>query len=231
MNRDIRSKLDMGDRAHAFGLAHPSDDPAVTGLVTRLGGKLERGHTLAMQEVTGRLTVHSSVDNKDEIRALIRENLHILSAAADLAGVDEPGLDVVFRLPHAHASHHAFLTSTKATLAQAESRRDQFIAQGMPTTLLDDLNGLVAQYEEAVDDKQLGTNAHVGANADLEAVAREIMMIVDLLDRVYAVRFRKNAELLAAWNSAREVVGPARSTPEEETTPEVPGGGEVESAA
>jgi len=37
--------------------------------------------------------------------------------------------------------------------------------------------------------------------------------------------------LLAAWNSAKEVVGPARSTPEEEETPETPGGGVVEPAA
>jgi hypothetical protein len=53
------------------------------------------------------------------------------------------------------------------------------------------------------DAVRVGTSAHLGANADLAAVTREIMLIVHLLDRITQVRFRKNSVLLAAWKSAR----------------------------
>jgi hypothetical protein len=197
-----------------FCLAHPTDDPGVTGLVTHLGDRLERGRILGMQEITGRLTVHSAVDTKDEIRGLIRKDLLILSGLANLAGVKAPGLAALFRLPPARLSHHAFLTTTRAMLARAESHGERFLALGMPANLLQDLTTLVGQYEEAVVDKQSATSAHIGANADLEAVAREVMLIVHLLDRIFEVRYRKNGELLAAWKSAKEVVGSARRAPD-----------------
>ncbi len=213
MNRIIRSKLDTGDRVHGFSLAHPSDDPGQAGLVTRLGDRLGRARALAMQEFTGRLTVHASVDNKDEVRALIRKDLLILSGIADLMAVDEPGMHARFKLPHASVSHQAFLASTRTVLAQAEGRKEPFIAHGMSATLLEDLTALVRHYEDAVEEKQAGTSAHVGANAALDAVVREIMLIIHLLDRLNTLRFRKNGELLAAWRSARDVVGPARTGP------------------
>jgi hypothetical protein len=223
----IRSKLDTGDSVYAFSLAHPSDDPGQTGLVSRLGERLTRAHALATQERTGHLTVHASVDNKDEIRALIRQDLLILAGIAELIVMDEPGLDARLELAAGNASHRVFLTGTQAILIQAGGRKDQFVAHGMPVTLLDDLATLVGHYEDAVEEKQAGTSAHVGANADLEAVVREIMLIIHLLDRLNTARFRRNAELLAAWRSAREVVGPARSGPEEEP----PAGGGEEAAA
>ena len=227
MNGIIRSKLDTGDRVHAFSLAHPSDDPGHAGLVTRLGERLSRARALATQELTGHLTVHASVDNKDEIRGLIRQDLLILSGIADLIAVNEPGLDARFTLPHATVSHQVFLSGTQAMLAQMEGRQEQFLAHGMSATLLEDLTTLVGHYEAAVNEKRAGTSAHVGANADLEAVTREIMLIVHLLDRINQVRFRKNSELLAAWKSAREVVGPARSA----VTDEPPADGVEEPAA
>ena len=231
MNSIIRSKLDAGDRANAFCLAHPSDDPGVTGLVTRLGDRLTRAHDLATQERTGHLTVHASVDTKDEDRALIREELFILSGIADLIAMDEPGVDVRFEVPAANVSHQAFLTATRAILGQVEPRRDQFLSHGMPATLLDDLGTLVGHYEDAVEEKGAGINTHVGANAELETVVGEVMILLNLLDRVHKVRFRRNVELLAAWMSAREVAGPARGTREDEAPPEVPGGGLEEPAA
>jgi hypothetical protein len=124
-----------------------------------------------------------------------------------------------------------FLSSTRAILAQVEPRRDQFLAHGMAPTVLDDLNTLVGHYEDAMAEKGTGISTHVGANAELDVVAGEIMIIIHLLDRLNQVRFRKNTQLLAAWASAKEVVGPGRPAREEETTPEATDGGVEEPAA
>jgi hypothetical protein len=54
-----------------------------------------------------------------------------------------------------------------------------------------------------------GRAAQVGAQAELDAVTSEIMLIVRQLDALNRFRFRSDAESLAAWKSAREVAWPA----------------------
>jgi len=227
MNSEIRSKLDMGDRVHAYCLAHPFDDPGQTGLVTRLGERLARAHALGALESTGHRTVHAAVDNKDEIRALIREDLRVIAGIADVVSLDEPGLSARLELPAISASHLDFVNETRAMIGQTEARREQFVAHGMPAGLLEQVNARLAQYIAAVAEKGSGVVTHVGANAELEMVTGEIMILANALDRLFAVRYRRNAELLAAWKSAREVVGPATR----QTEPEEGSGSAVEEPA
>jgi hypothetical protein len=55
----------------------------------------------------------------------------------------------------------------------------------------------------------------VGAVAELRAVSDEVMQLVDMLDGLNRYRFGGNAELTAAWKSARNVVaGPAAESGE-----------------
>jgi hypothetical protein len=223
VNSDIRSKLDMGDRVHAFSVGHPFDDPGQMGLVTRLGDRLERAHTLGALESTGHRIAQAAVDNKDDIRALIHEDLRVLSSIAELVAIDVPGLSARLALPLTNASHLAFLNETRAMVGQAEQLREVFLTHGMPPGLIGDINAKLARYTEAVVEKGSGVVTHVGANAELEEVTGEVMIIVNALDRLNAVRYRKNPDLLAAWKSAREVVGPAARSRREEETP----GGEV----
>jgi hypothetical protein len=56
----------------------------------------------------------------------------------------------------------------------------------------------------------------VGASTDLEAIASEIGEQIRLLEGLVRYRFGNNVELMGAWASARNVVGPFRSTPEPE---------------
>jgi len=59
-----------------------------------------------------------------------------------------------------------------------------------------------------------GRRDHVGARADLTAVADEIMEVVRLLDGLNRARFASTPDLLAAWDSARNVEGPFRKARE-----------------
>ena len=54
----------------------------------------------------------------------------------------------------------------------------------------------------------------MGASADLESVLSEITEQVRLLDGLVRYRFSDNAELMGAWASARNVLGPFRSKSE-----------------
>jgi hypothetical protein len=78
---------------------------------------------------------------------------------------------------------------------------------------------VIAQLEESNERRW----EHVGARADLTAVRDEMMRLVAMPDGLNRYRFSGNAELLAAWESARKVlVGPrAPEEPAAETQPVV----------
>jgi hypothetical protein len=111
--------------------------------------------------------------------------------------------------PRTKLSHQAFLTRARVAAANGSSHRDLLIRYGMPETFLDELRAVLDQFEHALNEKHNGRAAQVGARAELEAVTSEIMLIVRQLDALNRFRFRKDAESLAAWKSARDVAWPA----------------------
>lgn len=121
---------------------------------------------------------------------------------------------------------------TKGMLALAEANRELFITKGLSGTLLDDLRAAVTGFDKATGESHAGRRDHVGASADLREVAREVLKLVAQLDGLNRYRFRADPELKAAWNSARDVIGPF--TPTEVKPPEggeVPPSGEIAPAA
>ncbi len=69
----------------------------------------------------------------------------------------------------------------------------------------DDLSAALALFETKLEASRAGRREHVGASADLEA---EIAEQVKVLDGLVRFRFGENAELMGAWASARNVLGP-----------------------
>jgi hypothetical protein len=66
-------------------------------------------------------------------------------------------------------------------------------------------------FEQTLEASRAGRRDYVGASADLQAVAAEIAEQVRWLDGLVRYRFGDNAELMGAWASARNVLGPFRS--------------------
>ena len=89
-----------------------------------------------------------------------------------------------------------------------------------------DLAAAVNEFEQTLEATRAGQREHVGASADLQAVATEISQQVRLLDGLVRYRFGDNRELMGAWASARNVLGSFRSQGESEV-----GGGETPDAA
>ena len=93
------------------------------------------------------------------------------------------------------------------------------VSRGMSGTLVDDLATALAQFEKTLEATRAGRRDHVGASADLQAVITEITEEVRVLDGLVRYRFSDNAELMGAWASARDVLGPFRSRSEPPTQP------------
>jgi hypothetical protein len=56
-----------------------------------------------------------------------------------------------------------------------------------------------------------GFLAHVGASAGLRAVADEVVQVLRVMDGLNRYRFMNDAELLAAWDSASNVLATPRT--------------------
>ena len=127
-------------------------------------------------------------------------------------------------------SHQTFVTAAHGILEKASALKDVLISRGMATTLLDDLT----EYEKTLEATRAGRRDHVGASSDLNAVASEIAEQVCVLDGLVSYRFGSNPELMAAWTSARNVLGPFKSKSEPDAggaeTPQT-GAGPVASTA
>jgi hypothetical protein len=71
---------------------------------------------------------------------------------------------------------------------------------------------------------------HVGASAELDALAEELIQVVRLMDSANRYRFPDDADARAAWQSASTTFAPSRSGGQ--ATPPLPSqGGEIKPAA
>ncbi|CAN5822864.1 hypothetical protein BH24GEM1_BH24GEM1_25070 [soil metagenome] len=152
-------------------------------------------------------------------RAVLREE--IADTLALLAGVARPDTS---------GSNQSFLTAPASPRPPrsptALAHRELLQRYGIPDSFPDDLGLKLDGFETALNDKHAGQTAHLGANADLEAVTAEIMQLVRQLDALNRFRFRNDPESLGAWRSARNVAWPAGERQER-----VPQEGDVRPAA
>jgi hypothetical protein len=111
-------------------------------------------------------------------------------------------------------------------LEEATAQKDLLVSRGMPEKLLEDLSQALTEFENTLEASRTGRREHVGASADLQAVAAEITRQVRLLDGLVRYQFGEQPELMGAWASARNVLGPFRSKGEAKA-----GGGESEGPA
>jgi len=212
MNYSIRRKLDMAGRARDFCRTHPDQNPGYTAAVARLEERLARAEALARQEVAGRQTAAGAVVNKEQLRVDIHKTIALLAGLAGPASREERELAVGIIRPDLNGSHQAFLTRSRVAAATGSTHQELLTRFGMPDGFLDELNAALDRYEQALNQQHAGRAAHVGARAELEAVTSDIMLIVRQLDALNRFRFRKDAESLAAWKSARDVAWPATPT-------------------
>ena len=203
----------MAVRVRDFLRNHPYNDPAHQAALGKLEERLARADALARQQEAGSLAERASIQQRGELRRAIQEEfLPLLVRVGQALGGENPELAGRFRMPGSHAPHRSFLDSTRRMLAIAVEDRVRFEAGGLTTSFLDDFTAIVASFDTATGEAHRGKEDHVGAVADLKSVTDEIIKLVGKLDGLNRYRFRKDPELRAAWESARDVVGPFRLT-------------------
>jgi hypothetical protein len=229
MNAHSRRRIEMGTRALDFSRAHPDPSPGYTAAVTRLEERLARAEQVADQQREGILTVRASTARKRQLRKVMTSaHLAHLAQVARVAARQVPELEQKLVLRPEARSYLAFRTAARGMAAEAQNQKEVLVKHGLAETVLANLMEALDQFDAAVESGAAGRQAHVGASAELDAVADEVAQIVRVMAGLNRYRFMTQPELLAAWDSASNVVSPARKQ-EPETAP--PTGGEVRPAA
>ena len=222
MNAQLRRRLETAARVRDFLRAHQMDGVGESLGLAKLEQLLERAENLATQQRTGTAAERSAVKERQAVRRVLQPQiLGYLSVVGAVAASKDAELAEQFRMPPANATHQALLTMSRAILERATAQKELLVSLGMSEHVLDELATALGQYEQTVEATSAGRREHVGARADLETVASDISEQIRLLDKVVRYRFGDNAELMAAWDSARNVPGPFKT----KNVPQSDGGG------
>lgn len=224
MNARVRRIVEMARHALGFSRANPDESAGYAAALARLDELVTSADQLADRQLDGIRAVRNATAKKTELRRQIKSaHMGHLSNIARIAAREVPDLPSKFALPARGASYPAFRTVTRTMAAEAMSWKDVLITHGLVEKVLDDLNQAIEKFDAAVEQGAQGRRAHVGASAELETLATEIVELVNAMDGLNRYRFAGDAERLAAWESASTVLRRARSTPDTPAAPEVEG--------
>jgi hypothetical protein len=201
-------------RVRDFLRAHITEGDAEAGALARLEELVTRVETLAGQQLSGLIASRAATAQRERVRSALQTTLlrHLAGVGA-VAAKENVELGAQFRLPHLPVPDQDLVTMARGMLKHATAQRAVLLSRGMSETLLDDISAAVLELEHTLEATRTGRRDHVGASTDLEAIISEIGEQVRLLDGLVRYRFGDNAELMGAWASAHNVVGPFRSTP------------------
>jgi hypothetical protein len=212
MDGRTRRVVEMGKRVVAFFDAHREEVPADLPPLARLKEILARAEQLMLQQRDGITDVRAATAEKRELRRKIRQTqLPYFSRIAEAAGVERPELVKKFDLPDPALPYLAFQSVVQGILAEAQAERELLARYGLLDSARKSLADMVGQFVRAAERSLRGRQAHVGARAELEAIADEILQRVRQLDGLARFRFASDAEALATWRSASNTIWPARS--------------------
>lgn len=202
----------MAERVREFLRAQPLTDATAMAFVARFEEQAKRALALAVQQSNGEVASRAATARRSVLRRALRSTLlrHLTHVGA-LAATGSPELAGKFRLPAEARSRQALLAAARGLADEAAAHKEVLAKHGMTEELLAELQEAVTQYEAIAEEGTRAQRDRVGAVSEVLAVTTEIRRAVRVLDGLIRHRFRDNGEVLAAWGSAKEVIGPAQA--------------------
>jgi len=228
MKAATRRTIEMATRVLNFCRAHPDPSPGYAAALARLEKTLAQVEVVAGRQRDGINAARSATARKRELRRKMRRTQLVhLARVAESTVSEVPEMAQKFVLVPEAIPYLAFRTAARGMSAEAQNQKELLVRHGLLDSVLQSLAQSLDQFDQAVEQGSNARRAHVGASAELDALAEELIQIVRLMDGSNRYRFSTAPESLAEWESARNTVGPARSTT---TQPPQPSG-EIKPAA
>ena len=205
MNRQDRSTLESLQRVQQFLAQYPVvESPDALGeQATELDAAIERLSTDAVDQEAGDRFVRVHIDAQRKLRqALYMEHMQPISRVArEVFGVT--GMDKAFRLPRNVKVNQVLIAAAGAMAEAAEKEKTVFVRHGLPESFVDALKAAAKALDEARQAQRDSGRRRVGATAAVQAQIKRGRKAVRLLDAILKPRLAKDAQLLAAWRSAK----------------------------
>jgi hypothetical protein len=223
MNARTRSQLEMARRALEFAQAHTDTSDGYTAAVRELAELVARSDQLTDSHRQGIAEVRAATQRKSDLRRSIRRGqlMHV-ATAAQRASREDPELAQKFVLARQPTAYLQFRSLARTVAAEAEGRKAILVKHGLVDSVLVSLTESLAQFDQALAQGAEGRRIHIAATVELHVVSGEAVQIVRVLDGHNRVRFAGDPDLLAAWKSASNVVGPSRPALAKPGEPEAP---------
>jgi hypothetical protein len=224
--------LEMVRRARDFTRAHPIDSAGYIAALKRLEEGLARADEVADRQRDGLMQVRTATVRKRELIQQMRNgHLSHLIHVAKAAGQEVPELVEQFVMKPDSRSHQAVRSAARGIAAAAQANKEVLVKYGLVESVLESLTQVLDQFDTAINNGTEARRAHVGASAELQDVASELVQIVHGMDGVNRLRFANDADLLAEWESASNIIATPRSTPATPGSQETPpAGSEIRAA-
>ena len=218
MKKVQRFKYEMFVRVRDFGAEHASLFPEGTiggqafARVLAAAGKFEeqlRQHVLGQGEAR-RI--------KAATRDAVFDQLKTIAAAARRFTRGESGANP-FQMP-SRRNLATVLSTARAFMQSAESRKAEFEKFGLPPTFIADFGAQVDRLQQAADVRLSAKTARGKAQAGIERALADGLDAVRDLDVVVAIAPRQaDPVTYAAWTAARRIEGQNRAPAVEEQAP------------
>ena len=210
MDGRMQLKLAMFGRLQNFLQTYPPGDEPATQVVARFTEGLRRLRALVVEQQQGEGEREAQHAKQRELRERMSGGpLRHLSRIGRSLDSEQAEVTVALVRRTQVMSHERFRATVRNVVATIEREHDLLRANGMAERTLDELNGLIAEYEQAARDANAGLLVHTGARGEMQALSRELMQVVRQLDGIVVYHAGKDAKILSAWRSARNVAWPA----------------------
>jgi hypothetical protein len=219
----IRRIIEMGLSVVKFNGIHPDTETGYVTAASALETLTARAIKLITAQRQGQVDRHAASERKTALRTtMLAHHIPHLAEAGKLAAKVQHELASSFVFRPSAGTFLAFSTTARSMAAAAEAHKELLIKHGLSESVLNELTVLLDEFDAAVTLGVTGRNAHMGATAELEEIAKQIRQTVRVMDARNRQRFADDGELLGAWISARAVVGTPRGDSADTTTPEGP---------
>lgn len=225
MKKKTRIQFNSMKGTKQFVLDHEITPPnvALTAASTALGVSITNIEELDSGWDQGKGTFHGAAEErqlaKDELRKLLSD---LSSVSKSLDKTTYPDVASQLKMSNHKRTYQGVLAFGRAAVAVIEPIKEAFTAQGFATTLIEDLEALIAALETAGNRKLTGKASRTGKTAALEAEAKVGMSHVRKIDGILSHLYRDNVELYTAWKTTKRQQ--TAMDDDEEETPATGGG-------
>lgn len=156
--------------------------------------------------------------SKETAFALLLNYMRKLNRTARAAGVDNPELAELFRMPHGNG-YQKILAAGMAFHTNSEAHEAALIEYGLPADFRSVLQMLVNALQAATGDKNDAKDSQIGATANIAAEMKEMNDALRRLRGIVPNIYEDDPTKLGEWASVSHVQSPAQKKKGNEDIP------------